>query len=598
MAMWCCCLVFIVMGFGSCTAARSAANSLSMFAAQQTRRDPCYDDNGSPRRCEPDFINAAFQAPVEASSTCGNPPSRFCALSSGSEGERQRNCFICDDSHPKRRHPASYLTDLHNPNNLTCWQSEPFTQSQHNVSLILNMGKRFEITYISMDFCSLHPDSMAVYKSQDFGRTWQPYQYYSSQCRKTYGYPKNVIITKQNEQEPVCTDIPISGSRVAFSTLEGRPSAYDFDNSPILQDWVTATDIKIVFNKLQALGGADAETPRESLYYALSDLSVGGRCKCNGHASSCGPGRDGELECDCKHNTAGRECELCKPFHYDRPWARATAKDANECIPCNCNLHARKCRFNMELYKLSGRKSGGVCLKCRHNTDGRYCHYCKEGYYRDQSKPITHRKVCKACDCHPIGSLGSICNQTTGQCPCKDGVTGLTCNRCSLGFQQSRSPVAPCIKLPRITSKPSAEQEPNVPEDGECPRKCAASTRKISQKKYCRKDYVVHAHILSREMEEEWVKFTANIITVYKKGEQRLRRGNTFLYVRHRDLTCKCPKIRLGHKYLILGEEDKSSNPGTQDGVIVDNRSVVLKWRDPWDNRMRKFRRNERRSDC
>ena len=42
---------------------------------------------------------------------------------------------------------------------------------------------------------------------------------------------------------------PISGSRVAFSTLEGRPSAYDFDNSPVLQDWVTATDIKIVFNR-------------------------------------------------------------------------------------------------------------------------------------------------------------------------------------------------------------------------------------------------------------------------------------------------------------------------------------------------------------
>lgn len=52
-------------------------------------------------------------------------------------------------------------------------------------------------------------------------------------------------------------------------------------------------------------------------------------------------------------------------------------------LACNCNLHARKCRFNMELYKLSGRKSGGVCLKCRHNTDGRHCHFCKEGNCRN-----------------------------------------------------------------------------------------------------------------------------------------------------------------------------------------------------------------------
>lgn len=62
---------------------------------------------------------------------------------------------------------------------------------------------------------------------------------------------------------------------------------------------------------------------------------------------------------------------------------------------CNCNLHARRCRFNMELYKLSGRKSGGVCLNCRHNTAGRHCHYCKEGFYRDLSKSITDRKACK-----------------------------------------------------------------------------------------------------------------------------------------------------------------------------------------------------------
>lgn len=50
-----------------------------------------------------------------------------------------------------------------------------------------------------------------------------------------------------------------------------------------------------------------------------------------------------------------------------------------------------------------------------------------------------------ACDCHPIGSSGRTCNHTSGQCPCKDGVTGLTCNRCARGYQQSRSHIAPCI---------------------------------------------------------------------------------------------------------------------------------------------------------
>lgn len=62
---------------------------------------------------------------------------------------------------------------------------------------------------------------------------------------------------------------------------------------------------------------------------------------------------------------------------------------------CNCNNHSRRCRFNMEVFKLSGRVSGGVCMNCRHNTAGRHCHYCREGFYRDPTKLITHRKACR-----------------------------------------------------------------------------------------------------------------------------------------------------------------------------------------------------------
>ena len=53
--------------------------------------------------------------------------------------------------------------------------------------------------------------------------------------------------------------------------------------------------------------------------------------------------------------------------------------------------------------------------------------------------------IISACDCHPIGALGASCNQTSGQCLCKEGVTGLMCNRCARGYQQSRSAVAPCV---------------------------------------------------------------------------------------------------------------------------------------------------------
>lgn len=65
--------------------------------------------------------------------------------------------------------------------------------------------------------------------------------------------------------------------------------------------------------------------------YAVSDFAVGGRCKCNGHASRCLTDDKSQLYCDCKHNTAGRDCEKCKPYFFDRPWGRATYRDASEC---------------------------------------------------------------------------------------------------------------------------------------------------------------------------------------------------------------------------------------------------------------------------
>lgn len=318
-----------------------AGYGMSMFAAQTSPPDPCYDEHGNPRRCIPDFVNAAFGKEVKVSSTCGKTPSRYCEATAAEKAEeRSRSCHTCDASDPKKYHPAAYLTDLNNPHNLTCWQSDNFIQYPQNVTMTLSLAKKFEVTYVSLQFCSPRPESMVIYKSMDYGKSWVPFQFYSTQCRKMYNRPNRAVITKQNEQEAVCTDshtdmYPLTGGLIAFSTLDGRPSAHDFDNSPVLQDWVTATDIKVIFSRLHTFGDEnedDSELARESYFYAVSDLQVGGRCKCNGHASRCVTDRDGSLVCECKHNTAGPECDRCKSFHYDRPWQRATAREANECV--------------------------------------------------------------------------------------------------------------------------------------------------------------------------------------------------------------------------------------------------------------------------
>ncbi|XP_039499116.1 netrin-A isoform X1 [Drosophila santomea] len=543
---------------------------LKMFPQQAPPDDPCYNKAHEPRTCIPDFVNAAYDAPVVASSTCGSSGAqRYCEYQ-----DHDRSCHTCDMADPLRSFPARSLTDLNNSNNVTCWRSEPVTGSGDNVTLTLSLGKKFELTYVILQLCphAPRPDSMVIYKSTDHGLSWQPFQFFSSQCRRLFGRPARQSTGRHNEHEARCSDVtrPLV-SRIAFSTLEGRPSARDLDSSPVLQDWVTATDIRVVFHRLQRpdpqallsleAGGAsdlasgkysvplangpagnniesnlggDVTTSGGGLHYAISDFSVGGRCKCNGHASKCSTDGSGQLNCECSHNTAGRDCERCKPFHFDRPWARATAKEANECKECNCNKHARQCRFNMEIFRLSQGVSGGVCQNCRHSTTGRNCHQCKEGFYRDATKPLTHRKVCKACECHPIGSSGKICNSTSGQCPCKDGVTGLTCNRCARGYQQSRSHIAPCIKQPprmiNMLDTQNTAPEPDEPESSpgsggdrngasgmaahsqyyrteggrEC-GKCRVSTKRLNLNKFCKRDYAIMAKVIGRDTSSEAV---------------------------------------------------------------------------------------------
>lgn len=549
---WC----FLIVALFQLLTTTTRTWALKSSSSSNNNNDPCYFE-GKPRKCLPSFVNAAYGNPVVASSTCGtHQAERYCELKRDGTLEE---CKTCDNSRPDMRFPASALTDLNNPNNVTCWRSavvpvpsDPDSAPPDNVTLTLSLGKKYELTYVSLSFCpkSPKPDSMAIYKSSDYGQTWQPFQFYSSQCQKFYGRPDRAKISKFNEQEARCMNSHHDGNtnRFAFNTLEGRPSANDLDSSLVLQDWVTATDIRVVFHRLElpkellnahlksdlkpdansfsdemstsqeeedddeedddsediedeyddynihendsvnyddledyaepkkhlelddhldmdyANDGGINITPLKtkrisqkqkslayekhykakaanlamasstvstvsgsgsgssisssttnkpqivaaskyqqkpgssssdksssaaiasasirdllavSQHYAVSDFAVGGRCKCNGHASECvavvssneanlfshdddnggGGGMGSEsldddgniirsssssntglainakltMTCSCKHNTAGPECERCKPFYFDRPWGRATDTDANEC---------------------------------------------------------------------------------------------------------------------------------------------------------------------------------------------------------------------------------------------------------------------------
>ncbi|XP_032420260.1 laminin subunit gamma-1 [Xiphophorus hellerii] len=412
--------------------------------------DECADEQGRQQRCMPEFVNAAFNVTVEATNTCGSPPEEYC-VQTGATGVT-KSCHICDARDPRNHHNAAYLTDYNNQQDATWWQSQTMLagiQYPNSINLTLHLGKAFDITYVRLKFHTSRPESFAIYKRSREGGPWVPYQYYSGSCEKTYRKPSHGFIqTGGDEQEALCTDdfsdiSPLTGGNVAFSTLEGRPSAYNFDNSPVLQDWVTATDIRVTLNRLNTFGDEVFNDPKvlKSYYYAISDFAVGGRCKCNGHASECVKDSGGRLVCDCKHNTEGVDCSVCKAFFNDRPWMRATADSANECLSCDCNRKSSDCYFDAELYRATGH--GGHCRNCADNTDGPNCERCLDNYHRDQSG-----NRCLPCNCNSIGSESPQCNNR-GVCACKPGVTGEKCDRCQPGFHSlTEAGCRPCSCSP------------------------------------------------------------------------------------------------------------------------------------------------------
>lgn len=69
---------------------------------------------------------------------------------------------------------------------------------------------------------------------------------------------------------------------------------------------------------------------------------------------------------------------------------------------CNCFGHSDECIYDPEMDEkhlsldIHGNyEGGGVCQKCKHNTEGINCNRCKPRFYRPRDKPLNATDVCQ-----------------------------------------------------------------------------------------------------------------------------------------------------------------------------------------------------------
>uniref|UniRef100_A0A670XWB0 Netrin-4 n=1 Tax=Pseudonaja textilis TaxID=8673 RepID=A0A670XWB0_PSETE len=543
--------------------------------------------------CNPAVGNLATGRIPTTLTTCGqNSTELYCFypehnLHHGSCG--MPKCTKCNANQPNNSHHPEEMTDDFFLHPGSWWQS---AQGVHREEIRLDLETEFYLTHVIVVFKSPRPAAMVLERSQDYGQTWRPYKYFAVNCTATFGLPDD-----NSEEGSLCTSrysdvVPCTRGEVIFRALTPTNKIED-PYSPEAQAVLKLTNLRLLLLKRQECpcqGSGLLEKPHRFAHYAIYDLIVRGSCFCNGHAEECqfanGPGVGFRLvglpgflfypvhgKCMCRHNTAGHHCEKCAPLYNDQPWEPGNGKTgaANECRRCRCHHHADSCHFDQRVWLASGKKSGGICDNCKHNTEGFRCQRCKPGFYRDKDKSMTSPDICKPCSCHPVGSLNITLNQAqkchpkTGFCYCKPGVAGPKCDWCLLGYWGfGENGCQPCA-CARDCNKHT----------GECLHRILGSVSNFCQMKYA---YVLRAKVLSAHDKGTHAEVIVKIKKVLKSGKVKITRNNRSIYPDSwTNRGCTCPILNPGIDYLIAGQEDARTNR-----LLVNMNSLVKPWKAHW----------------
>uniref|UniRef100_H3DG70 Laminin subunit alpha 2 n=1 Tax=Tetraodon nigroviridis TaxID=99883 RepID=H3DG70_TETNG len=205
---------------------------------------------------------------------------------------------------------------------------------------------------------------------------------------------------------------------------EGRPSrdserAHQVEecDCPIGYSGLSCEECAAGFYRLRA--GWLASAPPSRLPTAAG---MGGcvQCQCSGHSSTCDP--ETSICQNCQDNTEGDHCERCAPGFYGV--VRGFHED---CKPCACPLTNPENNKSFSPTCVEEGLDAYRCLACPEGYEGKHCERCATGY---RGNPQTPGGRCEECKCSLWGAWPGPCDPVTGQCRCRVGATGQSCDQC------------------------------------------------------------------------------------------------------------------------------------------------------------------------
>ncbi|XP_006633423.3 netrin-4 [Lepisosteus oculatus] len=281
------------------------------------------------------------------------------------------------------------------------------------------------------------------------------------------------------------------------------------------------------------------------------------KCKCHGHSDSChfdwgawlASGQRSGGVCDhCRHNTEGRNCQLCKSGFYRDPHRPSSAPDS--CTPCACHP-VGSVPFHLSGVSLCD-PSNGECV-CKPGVGGPHCDRCMVGYWGFGDYG------CRPCDC-----AGS-CDPFTGDCVSSSDVDVYQRGDFPSPFNESES--AWNWRGDELFSAL------HYSEKCECKEQDLGNPKLFCTMKYA---YVLKVKILSAHDKGSHAEVSVKVKKVLNQQTKlKIQRRKITLYPESWTARgCTCPILNPGMEYLVAGHEDRRMGR-----LVVNMKSFVKRWK-------------------